>query len=227
MPAKKSEEGTTKDFCQTKSFKSVKENAEKITWKEIQKGFKGIEKAQKGAWTAINETKQAARKTRKKNDFIELRKLQDKTWGSMKEKQENIGGLNNLLGSMVELLLIPDLPKKFKRFGYNFTRLTDYSYEAGVYAQIDGMLENTIQAVAIEVKTKLTQSDVDDHLIRMEKIRKHADENGDKRQFMGAMAAFIVIDSAKKYALKKGLFVIEPNGEDVKVTGPETAPRVW
>jgi len=49
---------------------------------------------------------------------------------------------------------------------------------AGVYAQIDSMLENGEQAIEVEAKTKLRQSEVDEH--------------GDKRQFMGAMAAFVL-----------------------------------
>jgi hypothetical protein len=61
----------------------------------------------------------------------------------------------------------------------------------------------------------------------MEKIRKHADEHGDKRQFMGAIAATITDEATRNYALKQGLFVIEPSGEDVKVTKPEKEPRVW
>ena len=89
------------------------------------------------------------------------------------------------------------------------------------------MLENGEQAIAVEVKTKLRQSDIDDHLVRMEKIQKHADEHGDKRQFMGAMAAFIADENTKNYALNKGLFVIEPSGEDVKVTRPQRGVRVW
>jgi hypothetical protein len=45
---------------------------------------------------------------------------------------------------------------------------------------------------------------------------------------MAAMASINIIDEAtKNYALKKGLFVIEPSGEDVKVTKPEKEPRVW
>jgi hypothetical protein len=61
----------------------------------------------------------------------------------------------------------------------------------------------------------------------MEKIKKYADEQGDKRNFMGAMASFITDDSTRNYALEKGLFVIEPSGEDVKVTKPEVEPRIW
>jgi hypothetical protein len=61
----------------------------------------------------------------------------------------------------------------------------------------------------------------------MEKIRKYADEHNDKRQFMGAMAATITDAATRNYALKKGLFVIEPSGEDVKVTKPEGEVKVW
>ena len=157
----------------------------------------------------------------------DLLKSQEEAWAAIRETQKNIGGLSNTLGSIVERILTPGLPEKFKKLGYSFIRIASYSYAAGVYTQIDGMLENGSQAVAVEVKTKLRQTDIDDHLVRMEKIRKYADEHGDKRQFMGAMATFNTDENAKNYALKKGLFVIEPSGEDVKVTKPEGEPKVW
>jgi hypothetical protein len=116
--------------------------------------------------------------------------------------------------------------------GYSFNRIATYKFAEGVYAQIDGMLENGAQAVAVEVKTTLRQADIDEHLARMEKIRKHADEHGDKRQFMGAMAATIADEPSREKEKKKGLFVIEPadfqsGGDDVKVTKPEKEVRVW
>jgi len=201
----------TKKSAQRPVKKTVKKTTKKVTWDEIQQGFKEIEKAQKEAWVAIRETQQAHKETEK----------------ALKETQKNVGGLNNTLGSMVEHILTPGLPQKFKKFGYSFTRLASYSYTAGVWAQIDGMLENGTQAMAVEVKMTLRQSDIDDHILRMEKIRKFADEHGDNRQFIGAIAAIITDESTKNYALKKGLFVIEPRGEDVKVTKPAVEPRVW
>jgi hypothetical protein len=81
--------------------------------------------------------------------------------------------------------------------------------------------------MVVEVKTTLRHADIDEHLLRMEKVRKYADGHGDKRQFMGAVAATITDKSTREYALKKGLFVIEPSGEDVKVTKPEAEPRIW
>jgi len=153
----------------------------------------------------------------------ELKKIQKETWLAIRENQRKIDGLN----SVVDRILTPGLPQKFKKFGYSFTRLASYSYTAGVWAQIDGMLENGTQAMAVEVKMTLRQSDIDDHILRMEKIRKFADEHGDNRQFIGAIAAIITDEPTKNYALEKGLFVIEPSGEDVKVTKPAVEPRVW
>jgi len=184
--------------------KTVKKNVKKLTLDDLLK-------SQDEAWAAIRETQQAHKETEK----------------AIKETQKNIGGLNNSLGSLVEHILTPGLPKKFKKLGYNFNRIATYKFAEGVYAQIDGMLENGEQAVAVEVKVTLRQMDIDDHLLRMEKIRKYADEHGDKRQFMGAMAATITDEATRNYALKKGLFVIEPSGEDVKVTKPEVEPRIW
>ena len=209
MPVKTPRKKTTKGLKspsahQTKNLKPVKKTVKKITQADIEANFARIQKTQDEAWKAIRETQQA-----------------------QKEAQKNIGGLSNRFGSMVEHILTPGLPKKFKKFGYSFTRIASYKYAAGVWAQIDGMLENGTQAMAVEVKFTLRQTDIDDHIIRMEKVRKFADENGDKRQFIGAIAAINIDESARNYALKKGLFVIEPRGEDVKVTKPEGEVRVW
>jgi len=235
MPAKAPVKKTTgaPGGHQTKSLKpvkkTVKKNTKKATWDDIQAGFKELEKIQKETWAAIRETQQAHRKTEKAHEETEesFKKFQDETRKAAKEMQKNIGGLGKSLGSMVEHILTPGLPQKFKKLGYSFNRIATYKYAEGVYAQIDGMLENGTQAVAVEVKVTLRQGDIDEHLLRMEKIRNYADEHGDKRQFMGAMAATVTDETTRNYALKQGLFVIEPSGEDVKVTKPDNAVRVW
>jgi hypothetical protein len=202
--------------------KQVKKAPKKVTWEDIEAGFDRLQKSQDEAWAAIRETQQAVKETNKKTE-----KAKDEAWAAIKETQKNIGGLGNTLGSMVEHILTPNLPQKFKKLGYSFNRIATYKFAEGVYAQIDGMLENGDQAVAVEVKTALRQKDIDEHVIRMEKIRAYANEHGDKRRFMGAMAATITDEPTKNYALKNGLFVIEPSGEDVKVTKPEQEPKVW
>jgi hypothetical protein len=195
---------------QTKSLKPVKKTVKKPPKKVT---LDDLLQSQNEAWAAIRETQKAHKETEK----------------AIKETQKNIGGLNNTLGFMVERIMTPDLPQKFKHFGFTFDKITTIKWttNGNVYAEIDGLLENGAQAMAVEVKTTLEIEDINDHLKRMEKIRKYADEHGDKREFLCAIAAMIVRPKPKEYALKQGLFVIEPSGEDVKVIKPETKPRVW
>jgi len=203
----------------------IKKTPKKVTMDDLLR-------SQDEAWKAIRETQLAQKEIQQANREIqqanrEIQKAHKETEKAIKETQKNIGGLNNTLGSIVEHLLTPGLPRKFRKLGYSFDRIATYKFAEGVYAQIDGMLENGAQAVAVEVKITLRQADIDEHLVRMEKIRKHADGYGDKRQFMGAMAATITDAATKNYALKQGLFVIEPSGDDVKVTKPAAEPRIW
>jgi hypothetical protein len=34
-------------------------------------------------------------------------------------------------------------------------------------------------------------------------------------------------EDARRYALSEGFFLIEPSGEDVRVTAPAVPPKVW
>jgi hypothetical protein len=222
MPTKAPVKKATKS-AQEPVKRAVRKTTKKVTWDDIQEGFREIQElhkiTEKTLNKAIEETNKAHKETEKTlNKAIEENKI---------TLNKAIGGLSNTLGSLVEHIMTPDLPQRFKKLGYSFSRIATYKYTEGVYAQIDGMLENGEQAIAVEVKTTLRQADIDEHLVRMEKIRKYADEHNDKRQFMGAIAATITDKSTREYALKKGLFVIEPSGENVKVTKPEGEVRVW
>ncbi|GHV62774.1 hypothetical protein AGMMS49587_10630 [Spirochaetia bacterium] len=61
--------------------------------------------------------------------------------------------------------------------------------------------------------TKPKISDIDEHIERMEKLRKVADLRNDKRKYLGAIAGVIFGDSEETYALKNGFYVIEPSGD--------------
>jgi len=177
--------------------KTVKKPTKKVTWDDIE------------------------------DDYKEFKKLQDETWAAIRENQKNIFGIKTTLDFFIEHIMSTDILKKFKKYGFSFDRLMEIKFAQGVYAEISAVYDDCIQAVVVIVTNTLLQADIDNHLVRMEKIRKYADEHGDKRQFMGAMAATITDESTRNYALKQGLFVIEPSGEDVKVIKPEGKVRVW
>ncbi|MDR2446849.1 MAG: hypothetical protein LBD58_06110 [Treponema sp.] len=81
--------------------------------------------------------------------------------------------------------------------------------------------------MAVEGKAKLQTADADSHIKRMEKLRGYAESHGDRRELSGALAAAVVSNKERDYALENGFYVIEPSGEDVKITKPDADPKVW
>jgi hypothetical protein len=184
-------------------------------------------------WATINEIGKAHAKAYEENEAFRkaMRKAHAETEAALKEAQRIVGDLGNKFGDEAEHTLIPGLPEKFKQFGFDFGAISRNrkvnNDKHNIHAEVDAFLENGTQAMAVEVKAKLQKADVDDHIRRMEKLRKYADLFGDRREFFGALAATIVRDKERDYALEKGFYVIEPSGEDVKVTKPNSKPRVW
>jgi hypothetical protein len=197
--------------------------------KETQKGLQELKDAQKETQKAHAETEAAIKETQKAHAETEV--AIKETQKALKETQRVVGDLGNKFGEDAEHTLIPGLPEKLKPAGFNFGSISRKRKinddEHNIRAEVDAFLENGTQMMAVEVKAKLHRADVDGHIRRMEKIRAYADLHGDKRDLFGALAATVVTDEERNYALKKGLFVIEPSGEDITVTEPAVSPRVW
>jgi hypothetical protein len=90
-------------------------------------------------------------------------------------------------------------------------------------------LENGDKVMIVEIKTKPTTDDIDDHIGRMEKLRAYADLRNDKRKYLGAIAGVVFGDGEKTYALKKGFYVIEPSGDTFTIIEPRGSyyPHEW
>ena len=153
----------------------------------------------------------------------ELRKI-------VKETQKSIGGLSGSVGTMAEGLLVPNLKKKFQQFGFSFEVLSPhrkiFNDDNTIKIEIDALLENAGQAMAVETKLTCKRGDIDYHLKRMEKIREYADSHGDKRPYFGAIASPVIDEDTKRYALQNGLYVIELSGENADIIKPDVE-KVW
>jgi hypothetical protein len=231
-----------------KTVKTAKEpilkKAKKVTLDDVWATINEIGKAHKETEAAIKETQASLKGTQAalkkahaeteaaiKETQAAFKKAHAETEAAIKETQRIVGDLGNKFGDEAEHTLIPGLPEKFKQFGFDFGAISRNrkinNEKHNIHAEIDAFLENGTQAMAVEVKAKLQKADVDNHIKRMEKLRRFADLHGDKREYFGAMAATVVNDGGREYALEKGFYVIEPSGEDVKVSRPDMAPRVW
>jgi hypothetical protein len=164
--------------------------------------------------------------------FKEIALQSKETDRRFKETDRKISNLGSRIGELIETLVASNLLKKFTDRGFVFTRTNlnvlltnaDNSY----LAEIDILLENGNTALAVEVKSRLTVDDVKEHLERMEKLRRYADERGDRRKFLGAVAGGIIPEGVKPFAIKSGFFVIEQSGDTAVISVPEGfIPREW
>ncbi|MDR2521533.1 MAG: hypothetical protein LBC72_03135 [Spirochaetaceae bacterium] len=150
----------------------------------------------------------------------------------MKRTDKRIGEITNRFGDIVEHMVLPNLVTKFEELGFTFTKANRTEIKDrvnNIFMEIDALLENGDKVMAVEIKTKPSTDDVDDHINRMEKLRFLADLHNDTRGYLGGIAGVVFGESQKIYALKKGLFVVEPSGETFKITAPEGdyRPYVW
>jgi hypothetical protein len=164
-------------------------------------------------------------------NFDKIQKAHEELEKVMKETQRIVGDLGNRFGDIAEHFLTPDLREKFEKLGFTFGKLSRNveweSKEHNLSMELDALLENGIQAMVIETKAKLDKNDIEDQIVRMEKVRRYADLHDDSRQFFCAMATMSAKKSVIAYALENGFYLIMPSGEDVKVTKPTSKPRFW
>ena len=165
----------------------------------------------------------------------ELAESQKETARQMKENaarlDKQLGKLGNRMGEIVEYMVAPNLREKFRELGLNFPQVHQNSdvadYDNKIFLEIDAKLENGDKVMLVEVKTKPTTKDVQDHIKRLKKMRVYADLHGEKRTFLGSVAGAVVTANVKEYALGKGLYVIEPSGETFNITPPNGQPKEW
>ena len=156
--------------------------------------------------------------------------------GALKKTVElvtkNVGGLNRSMGELIETLIAARLWEKFEGYGLkrSYPRVPVYDEKNIQIKEIDILLSDTDAAMAIEVKREFSKKEyVDDHLERMECIRKYPPAEAVGKKIFGAVAGGVVTPEIKRYAFKNGLYVLELTGETVDLVTPPDGfvPRKW
>jgi len=159
------------------------------------------------------------------------------TLKAVKELSTNLGGLNNRIGGLVELIVIPKIRLDMnKAGGYSFTEATpDKRIRKSIdgqtrdIAEVDMFLSGDNEAMAVEIKAHLTRAYVSEHVNRLHKLRVYEDVAGvvGKKLFAAAVGA-TVDDDARKFAKKNGMYVIEIREEEEKlIIDPPENCKVW
>jgi hypothetical protein len=186
-------------------------------------------------WQMFQETGKRFQETDKRfqeTDRI-IREQSRETDRKIREAHRAIDRLSSRQGELIEHIVLPNIKEKFNALGYVFTRAgpnVDIATPEGrSLTEVDIMLENGDYVLAVEVKTKPAVEDVREHEKRMGILRRYADEHGDRRKYLGAVAGGIISAQVRGYALKTGFYVLEQSGDTVKLADSPAPwePRVW
>jgi len=178
----------------------------------------------------FRETREQFQETRERMEkasqmIEELGKKQEATDRQIKRTSKEVGALGSRIGRIIENMVKGRIVDKFRALQYEITEYNPHkkfeNKALNIRGEIDLFLENGDLAILVEVKTTLETKDVRDHILRIEKFRRHIDAKGnDKRRFIGAVAGAVVEGDAETLAHENGMYVIVQSGKAVEIVTP-------
>ena len=185
-------------------------------------------------WRLLAELVEAQKETERRFQetdrlFKESEHRFQETDRQIKQVNQQIGKLGNRLGEFVEWQVRPSAVRLFQERGIDVHELqsdvTVKREDGGL--EIDLLVVNDTEVVLVEVKSKLTQTDVDEHLQRLEKFKQLIPRYKNMRA-LGAVAAMVVTDEVANYAYSQGLFVLTQSGENMIILNTtDFQPKTW
>jgi hypothetical protein len=98
---------------------------------------------------------------------------------------------------------------------------------SGENIEIGLLISSDVDVIAIECKSNLSIDDVNEHLERLEKLKRVLPAYLNKN-VMGAVTGMLIPDNVAQYAYKKGLFVIGQTGEQLVIRNDEKfKAKIW
>ena len=172
----------------------------------------------KPSWSELHAMILATSEQMKETDrrleklFRETDERINKTSKQIEETNKRYGGFTNEFGKMIEDLCKPAALKIFKAEGIDIDHVYEGSRRERVgeeEMEVDALLCNRTEAVAVEVKTTCFKKDVDYFLKKMKNFKKIFHEFEGKKVYV-AIAAMRFANGSDKYAQRKGLYVLSP-----------------
>ena len=147
----------------------------------------------------FQETDRKFQESQKETDrrFQETERLikesQKDTALAIKSVNASIGKLGNRLGEFVEEAVRPSAVRLFRECGIDVHEVQQniVAKRGGESLELDLLVINEKDAVAIECKSNLSIDDVDEHLVRLDKIKRLLPRYKENR-VLGAVAGMVI-----------------------------------
>lgn len=161
--------------------------------------------------------------------FQETDRRSQETDRKIKEVTLNIGRLGNKLGDFVEEMVRPAAVRLFQERGIAVHEVHRQvvANRQGAAIEVDLLVVNDEDVVAIECKSTLSVDDVNEHLARLGKVKELLPSYANKR-VLGAVTGMVIPDHVAAYAYRQGLFVLAQSGESVVILNDaQFQPKAW
>jgi hypothetical protein len=200
--------------------------------KEYQRAF---EERQRASQQAFEERQRASQQVFEQyrqtteQEMAKLSKTIEETNKQIAQTNKQVGGLTSRWGEFVENLIKPAAARLFQEKGIevHLTALRVTGQDEKGSIEIDILVENTTEVVAIEVKSHLEVRDVKRFLQTLERFKKAFPKHKNDKLY-GAVAGIKIDERVNEYAIQEGLFLIQPAGDSVVIANShDFQPRTW
>ncbi len=167
-----------------------------------------------------------------RNSHIQLEKSLVQLEKRVSQTNKTVADFTNSYGEAVEESVRMHAKNLFRKRGIilneTLPRIVKEDNADRKLYEIDLLLVNTTCAVVVEVKHKFKPDDVDNHLLRLEKIKKNPISSVKGKILYGAISATIIHSEVEKMAMKNGLFVIKHHHKHLSIVNSlNFKPKEW
>ncbi|QGU33537.1 DUF3782 domain-containing protein [Thermochromatium tepidum] len=203
--------------------------AAEMSWDEIKALVAELAIQSKDTDRKFQETDRKFQETDRK--FQETEAQMRETRRLVERISRDLGRLGNRLGEFVEEMVEPAVVALFQARGLKVHRtmqdLTCRDDDGRLLAQVDLAVIDSDTLIAVECKSHLSVDDVNEHLERLAHFKTYWPEYGGYK-LLAAVAAMVVPEEVAAYAYRKGLFVLAPSGETMRLLNDEAfQPKAW
>jgi hypothetical protein len=189
-------------------------------WKLFQETDKRFQENDRKGQEMRMEMRQSAKETEKMIHDLSIEN---------KKTSELVGNLTGRLGQFIEEMVYPAAVRLFQERGIDIHEVhrNVSANRNGEGAEIDLLVVNDVDIIAIECKSNLSIDDVNEHLQRLEKLKRVFPTYINKN-VMGAVTGMVIPDNVARYAYKKGLFVIGQTDDQLFIRNDDKfKAKVW
>ena len=179
------------------------------------------------SYQALRTERELAQLSAEMREFKnEMRAYKDQSKREMRAMSRRWGDLANKMGTLVEDLVAPNLPRVARELfncdepEYFAVRLR--KRRTGSTMELDALLVCTDVVLINETKSTLNARDIDEVLAKVEKFPLFFPEFAERRG-VAIAAALYVDESLVRYATSRGVLVMAMGDDTMQVLNPEAA----